>query len=123
MKTDRHVLLVDDNPAALEFLETRLKASGYRTTVAHSGEAALSQVERDRPAIVLLDLTMPQLNGYQTCRQLKLLYKDLPIIVMTAKLEKADRFWAFQVGADAFMTKPFDPNAVIQRIAQILDKA
>lgn len=123
MKPDQHVLLVDDNPAALEFLEARLKASGYRTTLAQNGETALEQVRREPPAIVLLDITMPELNGYQTCRQIKLLNKEIPVIVMTAKTEKADRFWAFQAGADEFVTKPFDPIVMMQRIAQLLGKA
>ena len=119
MKADLHVLLVDDNPAALEFLDARLRASGYRTTLAYSGEAALEHVRRDPPAIVLLDVTMPELNGYQTCRQIKLL-GDIPIIILTAKDEQADRFWAFQSGADDFVSKPFDPNVIVQRIAQLL---
>ncbi len=122
MKPDLHVLLVDDNPIALEFLEARLKASGYRTTVAQNGEAALEQVRRDPPALVVLDITMPELNGYQTCRQIKLVSKEIPVIIVTAKTEKADRFWAFQAGADEFFNKPFDPSVVLQRIAQLLGK-
>jgi CheY-like chemotaxis protein len=118
-----HVLLVDDNPKGLEFLQARLHALGYRTTVAHNGEAALDRFRHDAPSLVVLDVTMPEMNGYQTCRELKRLDKKIPIIILTAKSDPADRFWAFQSGADAFLNKPIDPNVVMQQITALLGKA
>jgi DNA-binding response OmpR family regulator len=70
--------------------------------------------------VVVLDVTMPELNGYQTCRQLKKLRADLPVIILTGKTDSADRFWALECGADEFMTKPIDPAVVHQKIAQLL---
>ncbi len=120
MKKEAHVLLVDDNPAGLEILEVRLKALGYRTTLAQNGELALECVLRDAPNIVVLDVTMPEMNGYQACREIKRQNPDIPIIILTAKTEPADRFWAFQSGADEFLNKPIDPATVVARITSLL---
>lgn len=120
MKKETHVLLVDDNPAGLEILEVRLKALGYRTTLAQNGELALECVLRDAPNIVVLDVTMPEMNGYQACREIKRQNPDIPIIILTAKTEPADRFWAFQSGADEFLNKPIDPATVVARITTLL---
>jgi DNA-binding response OmpR family regulator len=122
MKTENHILLVDDNPRGLDFLDVRLKQLGYRTTIAQNGEVALEQMRKDPPRLVILDVTMPELNGYQTCREMKKLRKDLPIIILTGKTEPADRFWAFQSGADEFLTKPIDPALVLQKIATLLSE-
>jgi two-component system alkaline phosphatase synthesis response regulator PhoP len=115
-----HVLLVDDNPKGLEPLEARLKALGYRMTIAQNGEVAVSRFGQDRPSIVVLDVTMPEMNGYQACREMKRLDARVPIIILTAKSDPADRFWAFQSGADAFLNKPIDPNVIVQQMATLL---
>lgn len=120
MKSDRHILLVDDNPKGIEFLDARLKQLGYRTTIAQNGEIALQCLRTDPPLLVVLDVTMPELNGYQTCREMKKIAKELPIIILTGKTEPADRFWAFQSGADEFLNKPIEPNVVLQKIESLL---
>jgi DNA-binding response OmpR family regulator len=116
-----HVLLVDDNPRGLEPLDLRLKSLGYRTTIAHGGELALTLFERDRPDIVVLDVTMPEINGYQACRAMKRLSPKTPIVILTAKTDPADRFWAMQSGADAFLNKPIDPATVVETLKGLLD--
>ena len=116
-----HVLLVDDNPRGLEFLDIRLKSLGYRTTIAHGGELALAIFERDKPDIVLLDVTMPEVNGYQVCRAMKRMSPRTPIVILTAKTDPADRFWAFQSGANAFLNKPIDPATVVEKLRALLD--
>lgn len=121
-KASAHVLLVDDNPMGLEILEVRLKALGHRTTIAQNGELAIACVERDRPDIVVLDVTMPELNGYQACRAIKRIDKDIPVIILTAKTDPADRFWAMQSGAAAFLNKPIDPATVIQKVTALLEQ-
>jgi DNA-binding response OmpR family regulator len=115
-----HILLVDDHPKALEIFDLRLKSLGYRTTIAHNGEVAISIVERDRPDLVVLDVTMPEVNGYQACRAIKRLDPKIAIIILTAKTEAADRFWATQSGADEFLNKPIDPALLVQRIESLL---
>ncbi len=116
----KHVLLVDDQPKGLEFLEFRLKQAGYRTSIALNGELALECLKNDPPDAVILDVTMPELNGYQACRALKKARKDLPVIILTGKSEAADRFWAAECGADEFFTKPADPAAILQNLAGYL---
>jgi twitching motility two-component system response regulator PilH len=121
-KASAHVLLVDDNPKGLEILEVRLKALGHRTTVAHNGELAIAVVERDRPDVVLMDVTMPELNGFQACRAIKRIDAKIPIVILTAKSDPADRFWANQSGADAFLNKPIDPAVVVQHLTAMLER-
>jgi DNA-binding response OmpR family regulator len=116
------ILLVDDNPSILEFLQQRLRSMGYRTTIATNGELAVEAVKRDRPSLVILDVTMPELNGYQACREIKAHDPTIPIIILTAKSEAADKFWAKQAGADEFLNKPVDPAIVVDRIQALLAK-
>ncbi|HSO32725.1 MAG TPA: response regulator [Labilithrix sp.] len=115
-----HILLVDDHPKALEIFDLRLKSLGYRTTIANNGEVAIGIVERDRPALVVLDVTMPEMNGYQACRAIKRIDPKISVIILTAKTEAADRFWANQSGADEFLNKPIDPALLVQRIESLL---
>lgn len=120
MTQDRHILLVDDDPRAIEFVDLRLRALGYRTTHAHDGEQAVGVVRSDRPVLVVLDVTMPEMNGYQTCREIKRIDRKIPVVIVTGKTDPADKFWAFQSGADAFFNKPVDPKALAQRIGELL---
>lgn len=115
-----HVLLVDDHPKALEIFEMRLRGIGHRVTIANNGEIAIGIVERDRPDVVVLDVTMPEMNGYQACRAIKRLDPKIGVIILTAKTEAADRFWASQSGADEFLNKPIDPALLVQRIEALL---
>lgn len=115
------VLLVDDHPSVLEPLESRLRALGYHTVVAHDGAAALEAVRREPPDLVVLDVMMPEVNGFQVCREIKRLHPALPVILLTAKSDAADRFWASECGASAFLTKPADPGVVARHVASLLD--
>jgi DNA-binding response OmpR family regulator len=115
-----HILLVDDHPKALEIFDLRLKSLGYRTTIANNGEVAIGIVERDRPDLAVLDVTMPEVNGYQACRAIKRIDPKIAVIILTAKTEAADRFWATQSGADEFLNKPIDPILLVQRIESLL---
>ncbi len=116
-----HVLLVDDHPQGIEALDMRLRSLGHRTSVATNGEVALAIVEKDKPAVVVLDITMPEVNGYQACRAIKRIDPAIVVIMLTAKREPADRFWARQAGADDYLNKPIDPALVVQRIASLLE--
>lgn len=114
------VLLVDDNPRGIEFLDIRLKALGYRTTFADNGELAIGAVKQEKPDIIVLDVTMPEMNGYQACRAIKRISPKTPIIILTAKTDPADRFWAMQSGADAFLNKPIDPVLIVEKLKELL---
>ena len=122
MTSELHALLVDDNPQMLDPLRTRLQALGYRTTVAHNGELAVAAFSHDRPNIVVLDVTMPEMNGYQACREMKRIAPDVPVIILTAKSDPADRFWAFQSGTDVFLNKPIDPEILVKQIAALVKR-
>ncbi|MBX3190425.1 MAG: response regulator [Labilithrix sp.] len=120
MSRGHSILLVDDNPQILEFLQQRLRSLGYRTTIVTNGEAAIEHVRREAPSLVVLDVTMPELNGYQACREIKAIDRKIPVIILTAKVDSADRFWAKQAGADVFLNKPVDPAVVVERIGGLL---
>lgn len=119
-RSGAHILLVDDHPKALEVFEMRLKGLGHRVTIANNGEVAIGIVERDRPDLVVLDVTMPEMNGYQACRAIKRIDAKISVIILTAKTEAADRFWATQSGADEFLNKPIDPALLVQKIEALL---
>jgi len=123
MTAGQSILLVDDNPSTLEFLQQRLRALGYRITVATDGEAAVEHVRRDPPHLVVLDVSMPELNGYQACREIKAIDRSIPIIILTGKTDAADRFWAKQAGANVFLNKPIEPALVVDRIAELLARS
>jgi CheY-like chemotaxis protein len=120
MSRGAHILLVDDHPKALEVFEIRLKGLGHRVSIANNGEVALGVVERDRPDLVVLDVTMPEMNGYQACRAIKRADPKILVIILTAKSEPADRFWATQSGADEFLNKPIDPAQLVQKIEALM---
>jgi len=116
------ILLVDDTPECLSFLDARLRALGYFTSIVHNGAQAIESVARDRPDLVVLDISMPEVNGYQACREIKRLAAGLPVLVLTAKTDPAHKFWALESGADDFLTKPIDPALVVQHVRTLLEK-
>ena len=118
------VLVIEDDPDQRRFLERVLVASGYRVTTVSDGEAGLAGAKAHRPDIIVLDVMMPRLNGYQACRQLK---KDpetasCPVIMLTAKDQPADQFWATEVGADAFLAKPVDPPTLLDTLRRFVPR-
>ncbi len=116
--SDRIILLVDDNPTNLGVLFDSLNHSGFRLLVAQDGESALEQVGYARPDIILLDVMMPGLDGFATCRQLKANpdTKDIPVIFMTALADTVDKVKGFEAGAIDYVTKPIQPDEVLARV-------
>jgi DNA-binding response OmpR family regulator len=119
------LLIIDDDPVERAILERLLVGAGYRVMTAADGLEGLDAAESARPDLVLLDVMMPHLNGYQTCRALKrsTAMARRPILMLTAKDATTDRFWAGEVGADAFLTKPADVPLLLQTIADLTDRA
>lgn len=115
---DYTVLIVDDNPTNLGVLSNHLKEYGFQIVVARSGESALKRVRHVRPDIILLDILMPGINGFETCRRLKEdeATHDIPIIFMTALSEVDDKVQGFEVGAVDYVTKPFQHEEVLARL-------
>ncbi len=117
------ILVIDDGPEQRRFLERTLTAAGYRVVTAPDGTAGTAAARSLLPDLVILDVMMPGMNGYQVCRALKgdPVTADRPILVLTAKDEPADHFWAREVGADDFLTKPVDLPELIRRIEDLTE--
>jgi signal transduction histidine kinase len=112
------VLIVDDNPTNLDLLFKHLDGAGYKVLVAQDGKMALRQAEYARPDIILLDIMMPELDGFETCRRLKAneTTKDIPVIFTTALADIESKIKGFEVGAVDYLTKPFDRQEVVIRL-------
>ena len=119
------ILVVDDDPDQRRLLERVLHGAGYRVLTAPDGEAGIATLSAVRPALVVLDVMMPKMNGFQTCRALRALPEGakLPVIMLTSKDQPADRFWAEEVGADAYLQKPVDVTLLLDTIAERLGAA
>lgn len=114
------ILVVDDDPDQRKFLERVLTGAGYRVLLAADGEAGIAAAAAVRPALMVLDVMMPRMNGFQTCRALRADPETakLPIVMLTSKDQPADQFWAEEVGADVFLHKPVDVPLLLATIAE-----
>lgn len=116
------ILVVDDNPDNVAILETRLHAQGYRTVTAPDGEEALKVARDSRPQVILLDVMMPKIDGFDVCRRLKAdaALPFIPIILVTAKTATQDVVTGLDAGADDYLTKPIDQPALLARVRAML---
>ena len=112
------ILLVDDDPDLLKLISLRLSAAGYRVKNAESGEIALAQIAVSRPAVVVTDLRMPGIDGLQLFEQINAQHPTLPVIILTAHGTIPDAVAATQRGVFGFLTKPFDPQDLLKKVAQ-----
>lgn len=113
------ILLVDDEAPLLRSLRVELETAGYRVVVASSGQAALPLLAQERPSLVVLDLIMPGMDGIETLRRLRSA-SAVPVIVLTARDADADKIGALNLGADDYLTKPFNPEELLARIRAVL---
>ncbi|HEY8170378.1 MAG TPA: response regulator transcription factor [Candidatus Limnocylindria bacterium] len=116
------ILLVDDDLTLLSILSRRVERAGFAVHTARSGPAALKQLETGWPALVVVDLMMPGMDGFELCRRIKLL-ADLPIIVLSAIAESEAKVSALELYAEDYVTKPFDPDELIARIQRVLRRS
>ena len=116
------VLVVDDEVYILHILDFILGAESYDVVTATNGEQALQKVRDEKPDLVILDIMMPKLDGYETCRMIKNdnATKHIPVILLTAKGREIDQKLGREVGANDYITKPFSPNKLIERVQAIL---
>jgi class 3 adenylate cyclase len=112
------ILVVDDTPANIQSLSAILKEKGYQISVATNGKQALAVVDRVRPDLILLDVMMPEMDGFETCRQLKASeqWRQIPVIFLTAKTETADIVNGFELGAVDYVAKPFNAHELLARV-------
>lgn len=116
------VLVVDDEPQLVKVLRGYLEQSGFRVVTAADGPGALAQFRRERPDLVLLDLNLPGLDGIDVTRRLRAL-SNVPLIMVTARVEETDRLIGLELGADDYVTKPFSPREVVARVRAVLRRA
>jgi len=113
------ILIVDDDENICELLRLYLQKDGFETAVAYDGEQALEVAQKYLPDLILLDIMMPKLDGWQVCREIRKI-SDTPIIMLTAKGETFDKILGLELGADDYVSKPFDTKEVIARIKAVL---
>jgi two-component system KDP operon response regulator KdpE len=113
------VLVVDDDTTLLRFIREYLEKEGFQVAIADRGQKALRQFYQERPEIVLLDVMMPGMDGWEVCARLKEL-ADVPIILLTAKTAEADKLRGFRLGVDDYITKPFSMAEIVARINAVL---
>ena len=114
------ILLVDDEPSIVQLARMYLEREGFRTESASDGEAALDKAARARPALVVLDLMLPKLDGFEVCRRLRAMQNSIAILMLTARDEDIDKILGLELGADDYLTKPFNPRELVARVKAIL---
>ncbi|TAN61966.1 response regulator transcription factor [bacterium] len=119
--TKKRLLIVDDEQDLAEMIKFRLEANGYETLLAHDGQAALDTARKEKPDLIILDLMLPKMDGYKVCGLLKndSRYSRIPIIIFTAKGQEDDMKLGREAGANAYLTKPFDPAALLGKIKEL----
>ena len=113
------ILVVDDEPAIVELAQLYLQQEDYETVTATDGIQALVQVKKTHPDLVILDLMLPGLDGWEVCKRLRA-ETDLPIIMLTARSDDVDKIVGLELGADDYITKPFNPRELVARVKAIL---
>ncbi len=119
MNNDTKILVVDDEKNICELLRLYLEKEGYAVLMAHNGKDAVDIVKSDKPALVLLDIMMPVVDGWEACRQIRET-SSVPVIMLTAKGETFDKVMGLELGADDYIVKPFDTKEVVARIKAVL---
>jgi two-component system alkaline phosphatase synthesis response regulator PhoP len=114
------ILVVDDEPNIVQLARLYLERDGFRVTSVGDGRAALEMVARLKPALMVLDLMLPELDGLEVCRRLRLQGNPLPILILTARDEDVDKILGLELGADDYLTKPFNPRELVARVKAIL---
>ncbi|MBU1905637.1 MAG: response regulator [Candidatus Omnitrophica bacterium] len=116
------ILLVDDEKDLVETLAFRLEASDYEVVKAHDGQDGLDKARSVHPDLIILDLMLPKMDGYKVCRMLKFdeKFKKIPIILFTARAQESDKKMGEEVGADVYITKPFEAPVLLAKIKELL---
>jgi len=116
------ILVVDDDPDLVDIIAYSLRKDGHTITTAASGEEALAQIDRDPPEMVILDVMLPGLDGFEVCRRVRQRW-SIPVILLTARGEEADRVWGLDLGADDYITKPFSHGELRARVRAVARRA
>ena len=119
----KRILIVDDEKDFIDPLSARLEARGFDIIGAHTGKEGLEKARAEKPDLIILDIMMPEMDGYDVCRKLKIdeNYKKIPIIMLTAKFQPNDVKFAKEMGADAYLTKPLDFDMLLKMLSTFLN--
>ena len=122
--TKKKILVVDDEKALVSLVTLHMQMAGYEVFFANDGWSALDICKRDKPDLVILDLMLPKLNGWEVCRRIREddSIKDIAVLMLSARSEVDDKVRGFNVGADDYVTKPFSPKELVARVKRILDR-
>ena len=115
----KKILVVDDEKRIVEILQAYLERDGYRVIAAYDGRSALELARSNSPDLVILDLMLPEVSGWDVCRELRR-ESDVPIIMLTARDDTTDKIIGLELGADDYVTKPFEPKEIISRVRAVL---
>jgi DNA-binding response OmpR family regulator len=121
-ETADHILIIEDEENIASFAQMYLEAEGFRVTIAARGDVGLEIARHDRPALIVLDLMLPGLDGFEITRQLRAKGR-VPIIMLTARDDPIDKVVGLEIGADDYMTKPFNPRELIARVRAVLRRS
>ncbi len=113
------ILVIDDEPRIVQVVRLYLEKDGYQVLTAGDGKRALELAQKEKPDLIILDLMLPEIDGLEVCRQLRR-GSDVPIIMLTARSEDADKLIGLELGADDYVTKPFSPREVVARVKTVL---
>jgi DNA-binding response OmpR family regulator len=116
---NQKILIVDDDRNICELLRLYIEKEGYATAIANDGAEAVAMFEQEKPALILLDIMLPKMDGWQVCREIRKT-SDVPIIMLTAKGEVFDKILGLELGADDYVVKPFEAKEVVARIRAVL---
>jgi two-component system, OmpR family, alkaline phosphatase synthesis response regulator PhoP len=121
----KRILVVDDEIYIVHILEFTLTMEGYEVLTAADGEEALRRLEQDRPDLVVLDIMMPKIDGYEGLRRIRAdeEFRTLPVILLSAKGRPVDRETGLEIGADDYIVKPFSPRRLLEKIQDLLERA
>jgi len=118
----KKILVVDDEKRIVEILQAYLERDGYRVITAYDGRSALNLARSNSPDLVILDLMLPEVSGWDVCRELRR-ESEVPIIMLTARDDTTDKIIGLELGADDYVTKPFDPKEIISRVRAVLRRS
>ena len=120
---NRRILIIEDEADMAYAIGLQLEAAGYTVETAGDGKEGLEKARRTKPDLIILDVMLPKMDGFKVCRMLKFdeRYKTIPIIMLTARAQKIDESIGFEVGANAYLSKPFEPKELLKKIEGLIN--
>lgn len=122
MNNKKRILIIEDEEQMVEMLKMRLEANNYEVLSTDDGKKGLEMAQKQNPDLIILDLMIPKMDGFKVCGLLKKdsRYSRIPIILFTARAQESDKRMGEEIGADAYITKPFEPKVLLEKIEELL---